>query len=696
MAQRVLVFEKDANFVRELEEGFRRVGAEVELVRDADAAIAQTRAGNVALILLSVDAMDTPGEAFLVCKRFKSDDELAKTPFVIMGGAQHAESFDSHKKLKKRKADEYVEQPVSFGALLAQVGPLAGFHNLGDDASVVDEDIDEFADNAFGELIREDSASARTASEPVFFSEPDNADASEAQNPEALDKLRQELAQAEQRARDAESRLAVAEERAERAEARAESAESGATDAHSRVQSEESRAEKAAQDVAQALQRASEHEQRARELEARLQEVTSRAEVAEKRAASPATATGSMGISSRDYLDLREQLNRKDKELLALRDEVTQRDRQLIDGSDRSLQLERVQAELHDGLLASQRQLEDAQTKIRAYEVDREAVSKRLEDFRGRLSRAEDKGKRLEDELEGLKTSSAREIGDLRTAHAQALEAVERGAATEQANLRDSHAAAQADLEARTQRELASAAQAHESALASLRASHQQAAAEAGQAHEAELEERGRAAEAALASALSEAAAERAQALETLATERAQELERRLADAEQARLAALAGLERELEAKHASERKELEAKHASAVAALQKQLTDSQTHASVLSDRISEIEAAKADLDEKLSSRIGSLEGDLAQRTKERDTAHNELSAMRASIASLERSGAQLSERLSALEVDLGRANDRIDQQGAKIALDKELLDRVRRALGIGIGLLEQQKQNVV
>ena len=69
---------------------------------------------------------------------------------------------------------------------------------------------------------------------------------------------------------------------------------------------------------------------------------------------------------------------------------------------------------------------------------------------------------------------------------------------------------------------------------------------------------------------------------------------------------------------------------------------------------------------------------------------------MRASIASLERSGAQLSERLSVLENDLQRANNRIDQQNSKIELDKELLDRVRRALGIGIGLLEQQRQNVV
>ena len=67
--------------------------------------------------------------------------------------------------------------------------------------------------------------------------------------------------------------------------------------------------------------------------------------------------------------------------------------------------------------------------------------------------------------------------------------------------------------------------------------------------------------------------------------------------------------------------------------------------------------------------------------------------AMRGQANQIQRANDQMDEVLSGA---IRRANDRIDQQSAKIALDKELLDLVRRALGIGIGLLEQQKQNVV
>src|SRR5688500_1912042 len=127
MAQRILVFENDTNFLRELETGFGKYGATIEVVQDPDAALASAKASHPALVLLSVDAMREPGEAFLVCKRFKSDDDLAKVPFVIMGGRHHSESFESHKKLKKRRADEYVELPVGFDTL---VGTLKQFVTL--------------------------------------------------------------------------------------------------------------------------------------------------------------------------------------------------------------------------------------------------------------------------------------------------------------------------------------------------------------------------------------------------------------------------------------------------------------------------------------------------------------------------------------------------------------------------------------
>ncbi len=575
MAQRVIVFEKDASFVRELEEGFGRLGLTVETSRDAEAAIARVREGEVRLILISVDAMGTPGEAFLVCKRFKSDDDLAKVPLVIMGGAQHAESFESHKKLKKRRADEYVQLPATFSSLLSQIAPVTGLSESasGDDVPldleddgvhflepeeleggatratpsqqsdmVQDEDIDAFADNAFGELLR-DEDKPKPAAEPQFVA----ALRSESQAPEIdraeMERLRDDAAIASRRASEAEQRL-------NEFSGQLTEGQRKLADAELRLSQAEARAQKAEADRIAAKTKQDESDLRAEAAERRLKEAA---------AAAPVAAPSAPGISSRDYLDLREQLNRKDKELLALRDEVTQRDRQLLDASDRSLSLERAQAELQDSVAAAQRQLEESQVKVKAYEVDREAVTKRLEDFRGRLARAEDKGKRVEDELEALKVSSGREVADLKAAHGQAISALEQTAASDAERLRTSHAATLSELEGRLSRELAEANSARENQLAALRAAQEKSASELRashereledrrRAHEAEAEERRKAAEAALASALAEAASERSRALEALGNERTEELARRLADAERAKNAALAGLQRDFPA----------------------------------------------------------------------------------------------------------------------------------------------------
>lgn len=663
MAQRVLVFERDPDFIRELEEQFGAMGAEVEAVRDVEAGLSRAKERDVALVLLSMDAMDAPGEGFLVCKRFKSDDQLAAIPFVIMGGAQHAESFESHKKLKKRRADEYVTLPVPTAELVAQVAPLAGLSadsgHFGSSVSDVDVEIDDFAENAFGELMRTD--------EPEPEPEPAPAPA-EAAAPSAIPPVSE--------------RPGVPDPEAEIARLR-----DALSDATRRAEGAEERWQAAEQRAVQADERGKEAANRADAAERKLRD--------QLRPSAP-PAGGPSKMTSRDYLDLREQLNRKDKELLALRDEITLRDRQILDANDRTLELERAQAELTDGLAVTQRDLEEANSKIRAYEVDREAVNKRLEELRARLTRADEKSKRLEDDLEAARALHARELEELRASHEHVLSERARLTTLEIDRVRAEHIAKLEELTALQQKELADAQVGRENEVASLRSSYERTLFETRAAHDAELEERRRASESALQSAIADAAADKARALDLLAAERAQELDRKLADAERARIAALATLERELETRHTAERREAEERHATEVNGLQRRLSEAESRGVLLSERVEELETSKQELDRTLSARLRLLEGDLARRTEERDTAHNELSAMRASIASLERNGAQLSERLSVLESDLARANHRIDQQNAKIETDKELLERVRRALGIGIGLLEQQRQNVV
>ncbi len=624
MAQCILVLEKDTTFLQELKAGFSRYDVTLEIVEDVDASVEKAKAQPPAVMLVSADAMDAPGEAFRVFKRFKSDDDLSKIPFVIMGSATHDDTFESHKRLKRR-ADEYIRLPISFDDLVARLTllvPLAQNEGGAGDSLDVDADIDAFADNAFEDLLQEQISRSEAPPPLAVGGETDRAS-------EELEQLKQQL----------DSLTA----RAESAEKRAEAAE--------------------------------------------------RKSVAVPRATSMAPPGGS--ISSRDYLEMREQLNRKDKEILGLRDEVTTRDRQILDASDRSLELEKVQAGLHDDLALTQRQLDDAQGKIKAYETDREAVAKRLEDLKGRLSRAEDKSKKLENELDTARTQHASEIAELKTSHEGKVSELEAASAAEIARLRATHAVQVSDLEAKSEQALEAERNARAGEVAELREAQKRAEQEQGAESERKLAELKAAGEAELARALAEALADKNRALADVSAEHAADVERKLSAAGAEKDAALAGLRNELESQKAQALKDVEDKHGKELAILGRKLSESESKVTIQEERIQDLEHAKQELDTGLRAKISGLETELTSRVEERDRAQNELSAARASIASHERTESQQAARVADLEGALVSAERQVQRQATKLASDGEILERVRKALGIGIGLLEQQRENV-
>jgi chromosome segregation ATPase len=681
MSQRILVFEKNANFLRDLETGFGRMGQETEVGSDVEAAVAAAKAGRVSLVLVSLDAMGAPGEAFLVCKRFKSDDDLARIPFVLMGGPAHAESLASHRKLK-RKADQYVELPVSFESLLAQIEPVLPFDvNFRPEAEpvpskdassmAVDADIDAFADSAFDDLLLDEVPASEPASTQVspppavapplalHQAPPPAPLQAPPPAPPTVDRaMERELARVTAELEEAKSQAAAAEERALSAERRAKQAE----------------------------------------------------------ASRQSVAPPSAGVSSRDYLELREQLNRKDKELLGLRDEVTSRDRRLLDASDRTLQLEREKAEQDDAIESVNRKLEEALAKVAGYEVDLDAAKKRRDELSARLTRAEENGRGLERELDSARTSHTSEIGELKGQYEQQVRSLEEQAAADSARLRAEHAAAAERMSAthadelereqnRAKNELASANVAHERALADAHASHARAIEElegaqaealsrAAAAREQALAEQKSASDASLAAALAQASDDHAVALATAAADQAERLEQKLSEAEAAKNSALEGLRNELETRFAGQAKEREDRHNKELAVLGRKLTEADGKAAALNQRIEQLEREKAELEQHLLGRIAGIEADLSRRTEERDLTQNELAAARARIVSLEDMESTQSHRIAGLESGLFQAEQRIERQSSKIATDDQILERVRKALGISIGLLEEQRGN--
>jgi chromosome segregation ATPase len=676
MSQRILVFEKNTNFLRELETGFARFGQQVEVGGDVEAAVAAAKGGRVSMVLVSLEAMSAPGEAFLVCKRFKSDDDLARIPFVLMGGAAHAESLASHRKLK-RKADQYVELPASFASLLAQIEPVVPFELKGAepvepdaDSLNVDADIDAFADSAFDDLLLEEAPEplpaqvtpvpgpAPVAAAPAPAA-PAPAPVQAPAAPAAPDPaLERELARVRSELDEAKAHAASADERALAAERRAKAAE------------------------------------------------------ASRGSLAPATA----GVSSRDYLELREQLNRKDKELLGLRDEVTSRDRKLLDASDRTLQLEREKAEQEDALEALNRKLEETTAKVAGYEVDLDAAKKRRDDLSARLSRAEESVRNLERELDGSRNTHAARLAELKALHEQQVRGLEEQAAADNARLRAEQAAALEKLSAahsealerevmRARNELSSANAAHERTLSDAQAAHARAIEEieeqqadalsrAAAAREQALAEQQQAAEAAQAAALMRAAEEHAMAMASAAAEQAERLERLQAEADAEKERALGALRNELETRFAAQAKEREDRHNKELAVLGRKLTEADGKAAALNQRIEQLEREKAELEQHLLGRVAGLEADLARRTEERDLTQNELAAARARIVSLEDTEHTQSRRIAGLESGLSEAEQQIERQSTKIASDDQILERVRKALGISIGLLEQQRGN--
>jgi chromosome segregation ATPase len=677
MSQRILVFEKNTNFLRELETGFARFGQQVEVGSDVEAAVAAAKGGRVSMVLVSLEAMSAPGEAFLVCKRFKSDDDLARIPFVLMGGAAHAESLASHRKLK-RKADQYVELPASFASLLAQIEPVLPFELKGagraepdPDSLNVDADIDAFADSAFDDLLLEEAPAEALAAQvtPVPGPAPVAAAPAPAAPAPALVQappapaapdpaLERELARVRSELDEAKAHAAAADERALTAERRAKAAE------------------------------------------------------ASRGSLTPPTA----GVSSRDYLELREQLNRKDKELLGLRDEVTSRDRKLLDASDRTLQLEREKAEQEDALEALNRKLEETTAKVAGYEVDLDAAKKRRDDLSARLSRAEESVRNLERELDGSRNTHAARLAELKGLHEQQVRGLEEQAAADNARLRAEQAAALEKLSAahsealerevmRARNELSSANAAHEHSLSDAHAAHARAIEEiegqqaealsrAAAAREQALAEQQQAAEAAQAAALARAAEEHAQAMANSAAEQGERLERQQAEAEAEKERALGALRNELETRFAAQAKEREDRHNKELAVLGRKLTEADGKAAALNQRIEQLEREKAELEQHLLGRVAGLEADLARRTEERDLTQNELAAARARIVSLEDTEHTQSRRIAGLESGLSEAEQQIERQSTKIASDDQILERVRKALGISIGLLEQQRGN--
>ena len=210
----------------------------------------------------------------------------------------------------------------------------------------------------------------------------------------------------------------------ERARADAEKARIRATEAETQLavaREELSVSRDAAARAEEDAERATRAEAEVQRMQRDIDELKGRLSVAPK---------GAAGVSSREFLDLREALNKKDKEILNLRDQLTKKEREVLENADKSLELERANAELEEKGADLERELGETKQRVESLTADKEQAKKASEDFKARHARAQGdldvRTKELADSRSRAQENEARAEAEIATLKADMQQSVDR------------------------------------------------------------------------------------------------------------------------------------------------------------------------------------------------------------------------------------------------------------------------------
>jgi CheY-like chemotaxis protein len=357
-------------------------------------------------------------------------------------------------------------------------------------------------------------------------------------------------------------------------------------------------------------------------------------------------ASGRTPGAARETLDLREQLNRKDKEMLDLRDQLTHRDKDLLALRDSSLSLEREKTDLLDRQSELEKQVSDLSKTSDALKNDKDAAAKRADDFKRKADRLKADLDARNADLHELRAQAEARLQEAiqatefaeRERGEQALAALREQLGAElRATLSEAERqAGERERESIARRE-AELAEAHEARLGELRQSQEQALArrDAENAERIVETQRAHAVEIAESSRLS---AERLSELETRAAES-------LAEAERAASTRLAARESELERE--------------------------------IGVRSEERDRARAEAESR-GNELERTQGELAQRGEELSQARAETEGKSRELADLRRDYEQLESKLKAVEAALISTSTDLEQHRSNLLAERDRLERFR------------------
>jgi CheY-like chemotaxis protein len=632
MGQRILLFEADQGFAHEVRQKFEALGVTVDVANDGDQGLDIAAAHRPDLILLTIELPRMNG--FLVCKKIKKLDNLASVPLLIMSSEATEDVFEQHKKLRTR-AEDYIHKPIGFADLLERTKRFMEISSNGGAAHDSEPPLELVEEDSEVILVADDGDDTDVTAEPEAAEVGDDElDAVVAPVAPSASMASMALPAMQPQARvSMPMPQASLSPRPVVSQSPARSAGFDPITAVSAMEADGGRGQEEARKlqarVAELEAELAQAERRAADTEQEAQAAKLRASNAEK---SLSEASKKGGASSRELLDLREQLNRKDRELLSLRDQVTARDRQLVEASDRSLVLEREAADLGDTHGDLQRELEKLRESNGTLLADKEAGRKRFEDAKARLERSEVRARELGDEVAGIKATHGRELEALSARYAETAGAAD-----------VAHSRAMEQLRAETAAQLEALRRAQGEELAELRDGQTLALTAARE----QAEQQKHAARAELRAELD------MQAQQRLSEAQAKH-EAIVSQALAAHENELASLRRGLQDKHEAEQRAQSDKSQQELARVGRAIAELETKIQILQDQLEEAESGRNEVSTRL-----------AKTTAERD----------AKMELTEELQAQLS-RMATLRGE-----------------EEQVIDRVRKALAIGLSLLEEHKK---
>jgi DNA-binding response OmpR family regulator len=508
MSQRfIAIIDADLNLAGHLQAELSRYGLGVEAAPDSNELMVR-KDSLPDLIVLCIDPKRT---GWAVCNRLRKSPVLKSIPLIITSAEATEKDFDDHKKLKTR-AEEYLHKPFGVEALLDKIATLIGLPEgeaepltaegeieveseelsavevepddlgveLADDLASEDEltvDGTSVATNLPGfangreeehtrignEIDGEVDLETNAAFANIGLDEPGEAPRGEPESPfddesfdlpdhvsgDVFDPAPAALAPETPLARsDADDSAPINKLTAEELGLGLEEV---ARDAAALVAATPT-------PTARPLAPAPSEPRDAAGAEAQRENERLRRENEELRARPKAEAASSSFSREREFLNLRETINKKEKEVLDLKDALDSKERQALDGKDRLRDAERKLREAEEHSLATERELVSAREKVEALSSDKERGGEREKQLKGRLEDAQKAALRVEAELEATRQKAAADLASFEERQNQAS-AKQRD---EVAQLREARAEALAELKTEHDRVLAAERQARE------------------------------------------------------------------------------------------------------------------------------------------------------------------------------------------------------------------------------------------